>query len=148
LKGFDNHKKVKGRKRHIIVDVEGNLLVVVVHSAGVQDFHGARQALEKLAQRHWPRLKKILADAIYKGDRYLADWIMETFGWEIEVVEREPGTKGFQVLPKRWVVERTFAWMGRNRRLSKEYDLLPETSETWMYIAMTALLTRRLAAAS
>jgi putative transposase len=114
----------------------------------VQDFHGARQALEKLAQRHWPRLKKILADAIYKGDRYLADWIKDTFGWEIEVVEREPGTKGFQVLPKRWVVERTLAWMGRNRRLSKEYDLLPETSETWMYIAMTTLLTRRLAAAS
>jgi putative transposase len=127
------------------VDVEGNLLVVVVHSASVQDYHGARQALEQLAQQHWSRLKKILADAIYKGDRYLADWIKETFGWEIEVVEREPGTKGFQVLPKRWVVERTFAWMGRNRRLSKEYDLLPETSETWMYIAMTTLLARRLA---
>ena len=130
------------------MDVEGHLLVVVVHSASVQDFHGARQALEKLAQHVWPRLKKILADAIYKGDRYLADWIKDTFGWEIEVVEREPGTKGFQVLPKRWVGERPFAWLGRNRRLSKEYDLLPDTSETWIYIAMTALLARRLALSS
>jgi putative transposase len=127
-----------------VVDIEGNLLVVVVHSAGVQDFHGARPTLEKLAQRYWPRLKKILADAIYKGDRYLADWIKAMFGWEIEVVEREPGSKGFQVLPKRWVVERTFAWLGLNRRLSKEYDLLTQTSEAWIYIAMTALLVRRL----
>ena len=124
------------------------MLVVVVHAASVQDFHGARQALEHLARRTWPRLKKILADAIYRGDRHLADWVKATFGWEIEVVEREPGTKGFQVLPKRWVVERTFAWLGRNRRLSKEYDLLPATSETWIYIAMTALLARRLAVAS
>jgi putative transposase len=130
------------------VDVEGHLLAVVVHAAGVQDFHGARHALEKLAQHPWPRLKKILADAIYKGDRYLADWVKDTFGWELEVVEREPGTQGFQVQPKRWVVERTFAWLGRNRRLSKEYDLLPDTSETWISIAMTALLARRLAASS
>lgn len=128
-----------------MVDVEGNLLAVVVHSAGVQDFHGARQVITRLAQRSWPRLKKILADAIYKGDRYLAGWIKDTFGWKLEVVEREPGTKGFQVVPKRWVVERTFAWLGRNRRLSKEYDLLPATSETWIYIAMSALLARRLA---
>lgn len=136
---------MKGRKRHIIVDVCGHLLAVVVHSAGVQDFHGARQALTKLAQREWSRLEKVLADTIYKGDKYLAAWIKESFGWEIEVVEREPGSKGFQVIPKRWVVERTFAWLGRNRRLSKEYDLLPETSETWIYIAMSALLSRRLA---
>ena len=118
---------------------------MTVPSAGLQDFHGARLALAKLAQREWVRLEKILADAIYKGDRYWADWIRETFGWEIEVVERKPGTKDFQVVPKRWVVERTFAWLGRNRRLSKDYELLPETSETWIYIAMTALLTRRLA---
>jgi putative transposase len=136
---------VKGRKRHIVVDVCGHLLAVVVHSAGVQDFHGARQALTKLAQRDWPRLEKVLADTIYKGDKHLAAWIKESFGWAIEVVEREPGSKGFQVIPKRWVVERTFAWLGRNRRLSKEYDLLSETSETWIYIAMSALLSRRLA---
>lgn len=119
--------------------------MVHVHAAGVQDFHGARPTLEHLARRPWPRLKTILADAIYKGDRYLAGWIKDTFGWDLEVVEREPGTKGFQVLPKRWIVERTLAWLGRNRRLSKEYDLLPETSEAWMHIAMIALLARRLA---
>ena len=145
MKGYDPFKRVKGRKRHIIVDVEGHLLTVVVHHAGMQDFHGARPTLNRLAQRSWGRLQTILADAIYKGDRYLADWIQEQFGWEIEVVEREPGTKGFQVLPKRWIVERTFAWLGRNRRLSKEYDFLAKTSETWIYMAMTALLTRRLA---
>jgi putative transposase len=128
-----------------VVDVCGHILAVVVHSAAVQDFHGARLVLQKLAQRIWTRLEKILADGIYKGDKHLADWIRDNFGWEIEIVEREPGSKGFQVIPKRWVVERTFAWLGRNRRLSKEYDLLAETSETWLYIAMSALLARRLA---
>lgn len=128
-----------------MVDVCGHVLAVVVHSAAVQDFHGARLVLQKLAQRTWTRLQKILADSIYKGDKHLADWIRDNFGWEIEIVPREPGTKGFQVIPKRWVVERTFAWLGRNRRLSKEYDLLPETSATWIYIAMSALLVRRLA---
>lgn len=120
-------------------------MAVVVHSAGIQDFHGVRLLLTRLAQSAWPRLKKVLADAIYKGDRFLAAWIKDTFGWEIEVVERAPGSKGFQVLPKRWVVERTFAWLGRNRRLSKDYELHPATSETWVYIAMSALLVRRLA---
>lgn len=128
-----------------MVDVCGHVLAVVVHSAAVQDFHGARLVLQKLAQRIWTRLEKILADSIYKGDKHLADWIRDQFGWEIEIVEREPGSKGFQVIPKRWVVERTFAWLGRNRRMSKEYDLLPESSETWIYIAMSALLARRLA---
>ncbi len=128
-----------------MVDVCGHLLTVVVHAASVQDFHGARQVLQKLAEEQWPRLEKILADAIYKGDKYLKDWVETTFGWQLEVVEREAGQKGFQIIPKRWVVERTFAWLGRNRRLSKDYEFLPETSETWLYIAMVALLTRRLA---
>lgn len=130
------------------MDVCGHLLAVVVHAASVQDFHGARLALQKLAESQWKRLKKILADSIYKGDKYLKEWIQTTFGWELEVVEREAGTKGFQIIPKRWVVERTFAWFGRNRRLSKDYEYLPQTSETWLYIAMSALLTRRLARTS
>lgn len=126
------------------MDVCGHVLAVVVHAANVQDYHGARLVLQKLGQRIWQRLEKILADSIYKGDVHLAGWIQENFGWEIEVVERQPGSKGFQIIPKRWVVERTFAWLGRNRRLSKEYDFLPQTSETWIYIAMIALLVRRL----
>ena len=117
----------------------------MVHSASVQDFHGARLALQKLAKQQWQRLKKILADSIYKGDKYLKEWIQTTFGWELEVVEREAGQKGFQIIPKRWVIERTFAWLGRNRRMSKDYEFLPETSETWIYIAMVSLLARRLA---
>lgn len=120
-------------------------MAVVVHSAGVQDFHGVRLLLTRLAQSTWPRLNKVLVDAIYKGDRFLAAWIKNTFWGEIEVVEQEPSSKGFQVLPKRWVVERTFAWLGRNRRLSKDFELHPATSETWVYIAMLALLARRLA---
>jgi len=136
---------VKGRKRHIVVDTRGNLLTVVVHAANVQDYVGARQVLKRLGQQTWSRLTKIWADAIYKGDKDLISWVQSEFGWTLEVVERPADSKGFQVLPKRWVVERTFAWLGRNRRLSKEYDLLPDSSECWLYIAMTRLLTRRLA---
>jgi putative transposase len=123
----------------------GNLLTVVVHAADVQDYHGARQVFQRLGAGKWTRLQKIWADAIYKGDKELRAWVQEQFGWDLEVVERNPDVKGFQVLPKRWVVERTFAWLGRLRRLSKDYELLPETSETWIYFAMTNLLARRLA---
>lgn len=130
------------------MDVCGHVLAVVVHAAAVQDYHGARLVFQKLAQRLWTRLVKILADGIYKGDKALVEWVRAHFGWELEVVERPAGQKGFQVIPKRWVVERTFAWLGRNRRLSKEYDLLPTSSEAWIYIAMSALLARRLAAIS
>ena len=117
---------------------------MIVHSAAVQDFHGARPTLQQLAQGDWPRLKTILADGIYKGDKHLAAWVQAHFAWELQVVEREPGSKGFQVIPKRWVVERTFAWLGRNRRLSKDYEFHPQTTQTWIYMAMTALLARRL----
>ena len=129
------------------MDVCGHVLAVVVHAASVQDFHGARQALTRLAQREWSRLEKILADAIYKGDKYLADWIQENFGWEIEVVEREPGSKGFQVIPKRWVVERTIAWLGRSRRLSKDYERRVDSSECMVRLSAIHLLLRRMAPA-
>ncbi len=123
----------------------GNLLTVVVHAANVQDYHGARLVLERLAQLNLARLKKLLADAIYKGDKTLAAWVKARFGWELEVVARPQGATGFQVLPKRWVVERTFAWVGRNRRLSKEYELRPDTTEAWFYLSMARLMARRLA---
>lgn len=145
MKGYDAHKHIKGRKRHLVVDVCGHVLAVVVHEANIQDYHGARPTLTDLGQRQWERLQKILADAIYKGDKALREWVKAQFGWELEIVERTPGQKGFQVLPKRWVIERTFAWLGRNRRLSKDYELRPETSAAWIWVAMTALLTRRLA---
>lgn len=127
-----------------MVDREGNVLVVVVHEASLQDYHAARTVFTRLQQMPLPRLHKIWADAIYKGDKTLQAWVKETFGWELEVVEREARVKGFRADPVRWVVERTFAWLGRNRRLSKDYELRPETSESWVYLAMTNVLLRRL----
>jgi len=123
----------------------GNVLTVLVHAANVQDYHGARDVLTRLHQRTWPRLAKIWADAIYKGDRDLRAWVQQEFQWDLEVVVRDPLVKGFQVLPKRWVVERTFAWLGRNRRLSKDYEFRPAHSETWVYAAMSFLMAQRLA---
>ena len=131
---------MKGRKHHIVVDTRGLLLTVVVHSCGIQDPVGARDVLSRLIGR-FPRLAKIWADAIYRGT--LVQWARER-GWDLEVVEREPGQKGFVKLPRRWVVERTFAWLGLCRRLSKDYEVLPETSETWVKLAMIGLMLRRL----
>ncbi len=123
----------------------GNLLTVLIHSAQVQDYHGARDVLTRLDQQLWPRLRKIWANTIYKGGKHLRRWIKRTFHWDLEVVERDPQGKGFQVLPKRWVGERTFAWLGRNRRLSKDYEFSPRYSQTWIYAAMAFLMTPRLA---
>jgi putative transposase len=126
----------------------GNLLTVVVHAASVQDYHAARLVFTRLHQHRWSRLRTILADAIYNGDKHLRDWVQREFGWAVVVVKRDPQLKGFQVLPKRWVVERTFAWLGRNRRLSKDYEFHPAHSESWVYAAMTFLMARRLARVS
>jgi putative transposase len=131
---------VKGRKRHIVVDTMGLLLVVVVHSCGLQDPAGARLVLPKLSGV-FPRLLKIWADAIYRGP--LVTWAQEQ-GWDLEIVERPQGQKGFVKLPRRWVVERTFAWLGLCRRLSKDYEALPESSEAWVRLAMIGLMLRRL----
>lgn len=123
----------------------GNLLTVVVQAANVQDYHGARAVLEQLAQARWPRLQKIWADAIYKGDKGLREWVQSRFGWQLEVVERDPAVKGFQPLPKRWVIERTFAWACRNRRLAKDFEFSPTHSQTWFYAAMSFVMAHRLA---
>jgi putative transposase len=134
-----------GRKRHLIVDSEGWLLAVVVHPANVQDFHGARLVLQRLATYGHKRLQQILADSIYKGDRYLQAWVAKSFGWQLQVVVREKGQRGFQLQPKRWVVERTFAWLGRWRRLSRDFEALPAVSEAFVQAAMIFLMTARLA---
>lgn len=131
-----------------MVDTRGNLLTVVVQAASVQDYHGARAVLGKLSQQAWPRLKTIWADGIYKGDKHLAEWVEQTFGWQLIARSRDPNQKGFQPDPKRWPVERTFAWEGRNRRLSKDYEGRPDVSESWMVVGMVNLLVRRLARAS
>jgi putative transposase len=129
-----------------VVDTVGNLLEVVVHAAGIQDYHGAKELLLKLAETV-TSLKKIWADGIYKNGG-LVDWVHETLGIVLEIVERPPDQVGFQVLPRRWVVERTFAWLGRYRRLSKDYEKYTMSSEGVVYIASIHTVLRRIAAAS
>ncbi|HEU0183823.1 MAG TPA: IS5 family transposase [Blastocatellia bacterium] len=144
-RGFDAGKKTAGRKRHILVDTLGLLLLVIVHSAGIQDRDGARKVLSPLAHC-FTRLRKIWADGIYTGD--LAEWVrnLRTRNRiDFEMVKRTDKMKGFEVLPRRWVVERTFAWLSFNRRMSKDYELLPVTSETFIYISMIKLMLGRLA---
>src|SRR4051794_26132493 len=142
IKGFDAGKKVKGRKRHILVDTLGLLIAVVVTSAGVQDYHGAVPVLERVKGR-CPRLEVVWADGIYEK-QFLIDWVRTECGWEVRVTKRSDKAKGFQVVPKRWVVERTFGWLGRYRRLSKDYEVLPETSEAMIRPAMIHIMVRRL----
>jgi putative transposase len=133
---------VVGRKRHVLVDTLGLLLAVVVHPANIQDRDGAKLVLAKLAGRY-RRLRVIWADGGYAGQ--LLVWALVVGGWVIELVKKREGTTTFAVLPKRWIVERTFAWLGRSRRLSKDYEALPETSEAWVRIAMIHLMLKRLA---
>jgi putative transposase len=145
-RGTDAFKKVHGRKRHLVVDTLGLVVAAVVHSAGIQDRDGAKRVLKKLVGR-FPRLKKILADGIYNGD--IADWAKRIGGWILELVVRpvdepEEEKKRFKVLKWRWIVERTFAWLGRYRRLSKDYERMEESSESWIYLAMIHLMLRRL----
>ena len=145
-RGKDAYKKVSGRTRHLVVDTLGLIVAAVVHSAGIQDRDGARLVLAKMVGR-FPRLKKILADGIYNGD--IAAWAQRIGGWILELVVRPEGEseeekKRFKVLKWRWVVERTFAWLGRYRRLSKDYEGSTESSESWIYITMTHLMLRRL----
>jgi transposase len=142
ISGFDAHKHVKGRKRHILVDTLGLPLSIYVTPADMHDTRGARCLLAGLAPLV-PHLKKIWADAAYRGQE-LAEWCKAEGGWELEVVERIPGTRGFSVQPRRWVVERTFGWLSRNRRLSKDYERKVQTSETLIQVAMIRLLLARL----
>lgn len=130
-----------GRKRHIVVDTMGLLLAVVVHPANIQDRDGARLVINRLTGR-FPRLALIWADGGYAGK--LVDWVHATAGWTLEIVRRPRATHNFAVLPRRWVVERTLGWLGRCRRLSKDYEALPETGEAWIHIAMIHLMLRRL----
>ncbi len=144
--GYDAHKNVKGRKRHLLVDTLGLPLAAYVTPASVQDRAGARLLLAGLAPLA-PRLKKIWADGAYSG-KELAKWCQEQGGWELEVVERDKEAIGFEVVPKRWIVERTFAWLGRNRRLAKDYERKVQTSETFIEVAMIRLVLGRLARAA
>jgi len=142
-RGFDCGKKVTGRKRHILVDTLGLILSVVVHPANIQDRDGAQLLLAK-TMGHFLRLRVIWGDGGYAGQ--LIEWVMQRFESRVrlEIVPKLEGQHTFTVLTWRWIVERTFGWLGRYRRLSKDYEALPGTSESWIRIAMTGLMLRRL----
>jgi putative transposase len=171
-RGSDGGKKVKGRKRHILVDTEGLVLKATVHSAKVMDYEGIKILLND-ADETFPRLRHLWLDGGYRGEDKGKDWVEKTLGWSVDLVERpkKPAPKdvlmawtrewakegvaldwqklmpqqGFIVLPRRWVVERTFSWIDQNRRMSKDYERLPETGEAFIYTAMSRLMARRLA---
>jgi transposase len=142
-RGIDAGKRIKGRKRHIVTDTQGFLLAVRVHEAHIQDPHGAVALLQDL-RRRFPGLSHVFADRIYRGQQ-LKDAIADSGPCTIEIVERPPGVKGFQLLPRRWVVERSFAWLGRSRRLAKDFEATTQSSAAWVHLANLRLLTRRLA---
>ena len=144
--GFDGGKKIKGRKRHQLVDTLGLLILVVVTAANVTDYDGARAVLAQLHERrqNFPRLCRIWVDGGYRGLDFMK-WVMDSYRWVLEVIKRSDDVKGFILLPRRWVVERTFGWMMWNRRLSKEYERLTETSESFIYIASIKLMLNRFA---
>jgi putative transposase len=147
-RGVDVHKQVNGRKRHIVVDVLGLLVLVVVHSAGIPDSTGGKVLLAKLFARikwsvynRWCRLKLIWADGGYEA---ISPWVKQTCGWRLEITGRPPDAKGFVVIPRRWVVERTFGWLGRYRRLSKDFEHQIRSSEAIVYLASIHRMLRLL----
>jgi putative transposase len=142
-RGYDAAKKITGRKRHVAVDTLGLLLAVVVHRADWQDQDGAKWVIEKLGEQ-FHRIKVVFGDIAY-GRAGLPKWVLETFGWILQTVLRPVGVQGFVVLPKRWIVERTFAWLARHRRHSKDYEKTTASSEAITYIAMISLMSKRLA---
>ena len=143
--GFDGGKLVKGRKRNLITDTIGLVVLAKVTAANVQDVHAGKEILSELKKRSelTIRLQKIFADGGYRGE--LVNWVKNEFHAEMEIVLKLGDKKGFQVLPKRWVVERTNAWMTRNRRMARDYERLAATSESFIYILMIRLGLRHLA---
>lgn len=136
IRGYDAGKKVKGRKRHIITDTCGFLMFVLVHAADIQD--------RKAIRYRFPWLRHVFADGGYAGDK-LRDALKGNGEWTLEIITRSDTAKGFEVLPRRWVVERTFAWLGRCRRLAKDWEQSIESSMVWATIASIRMLTRRIA---
>jgi transposase len=153
LHGYDGGKKISGRKRHLLVDTIGLLLKAKIHAADILDNKGGKLLLENLNEK-FPQIRHCWADMGYRGD--FPNWCKENLGWTIEIVKRpsrwgrypegvEPPLKPrFTVLKRRWVVERTIAWIGRYRRMSKDYEFLTETSESFIYAAMSRLMLKRL----
>ncbi|MCC6468827.1 MAG: IS5 family transposase [Alphaproteobacteria bacterium] len=141
-RGFDAAKRVRGRKRHLVTDTQGLALALQVRPANIQDNHAAVPLLAAL-RRNFPRLRHIFADRVYRGDKLRR--AIAAFGrWTIQIVTRSERTGTFKPEPKRWVIERTFAWLGRNRRLAKDFERTIASAEAWFLIASVQLLIRRL----
>ena len=144
-RGFDPAKRLNGRKRHVVTDTTGLLLALLVHAANIQDNHGAVPLLTALGHK-FPTLRHIFADRVYRGER-LINALASLGPWTIEIVTRSQSIGTFKAEPKRWVIERTFAWLGRNRRLAKDFEATIDSAEAWVLIASVRLLVRRLARA-
>lgn len=142
VRGYDSGKNVKGRKRHLLVDTLGLLMAVVVSAASISDPAGAKGVFRRLGGTG-KKLRRIWVDGTYRGK--LVEWVSGHYKFLLEPVLRSDDMKGFVILPRRWVVERTFAWLTQCRRLSKDYEVLPASSEAMIYIAMIRLMLRRLA---
>ena len=142
-RGYDAGKKIKGRKRHVLTDTNGLLVAAAVHPADIQDRDGAAPLLASI--RHaFPWLRHVFADGGYAGAK-LAAALAALGRWTLEIVKRPAAAKGFALLPRRWVVERTLAWLNRNRRLAKDFEALIETTTAWLFLASVKLPSRRLA---
>nr|WP_306267791.1 IS5 family transposase [Pararhizobium sp. IMCC3301] len=144
-RGYDAGKKIKGRKRHIITDTAGNMLEGIVHEASIQDRDGAPGLIEIVAEGH-PTLTRLFADGGYAGEK-LETALAHIEGLVVEIVKRSDQAKGFVVLPKRWIVERTFAWLCRCRRLAKDWEASIASSEAWLFIASIRRMARSIARA-
>lgn len=142
-RGYDAGKKVKGRKRHILTDTQGNLVHAVIHTADIQDRDGAPLVLAEILNR-FPWLRHIFADGGYAGDK-LKDALRRISKWTIAIIKRSDAASGFEVLPRRWVVERTLAWLNRNRRLAKDFEKTIASATAWLFLASVQLLARRVA---
>lgn len=142
VRGYDGGKHLTGRKRHLLVDTQGWLLAILVTSAAVSDPAGAQQ-LFTAARPHYPRLRHLWADSTYRGG--LVEWALAVCGWVIEIVTHLVPVHTFIVQPWRWIVERTFGWWTEARRLSKDYEVLPSASASWILLAMWPLMLRRIA---
>ncbi len=142
-RGYDAGKKIKGRKRHILTDTEGNLVHAVIHTADIQDRDGAPLVLAEIIRR-FPWLRHVFADGGYAGDK-LRQALRRIGKWTVEIVKRSDTAKGFVVLPRRWVVERTLAWLNRNRRLAKDFEHTIASATAWLFIASIHLFAHRIA---
>ena len=145
VRGDDADKKIKGRKRHILTDTCGYLVHAVVHGADIQDRDGAPLVMAGIVGR-FPWLRHVFADGGYAGEKLRAA-LGKIGKWPLEIIKRSDAAKGFKLLPRRWVVERTFAWLNRNRRLAKDFEKSIESATAWLFMASVQLITRKPASA-